>query len=290
MMMRIVWWIGKWALAALVVSMLSVWTTAYIVNSYVGSFIKQYNLPVEPPKLALSGVWGSLWGGSAASGKQPSETAEGGAGAASKEAANGGRSGSTGGQKSSTGGQRSDAGGADGADEAVEDQASAGESTREAHSGAAGATNEESGEGSNGTESTGDAAAQSAGEEEPPLSIEFGAGSGTKANSGATAADGASSSRGEGVPGVGEQELDGSDPLVLSADELVQTKGQISAEDKQKMFAIIAERLPQQAWQTISLYMEDGLTESELQDIQQIVAQHLNDEEYQSLMEILKKY
>ncbi|WP_270166984.1 hypothetical protein [Paenibacillus sp. SYP-B4298] len=280
MMMRIVWWIGKWALAALVVSMLSVWTTAYIVNSYVGSFIKQYNLPVEPPKLALSGVWGSLWGGPAASGKQPSETAEEGAGAASKEASGGSQSGST-------GGQRSEAGGADGADETVEDQASVGESAREAHSGAAGATN---GESSNGTESTGDAAAQSAGEEEPPLSIEFGAGSGTKANSGATAADGASSSRGDGVPGVGEQELDGSDPLVLSADELVQTKGQISAEDKQKMFAIIAERLPQQAWQTISLYMEDGLTESELQDIQQIVAQHLNDEEYQSLMEILKKY
>lgn len=283
MMMRIVWWIGKWALAALVVSLLSVWTTAYIVNSYVGSFIKQYNLPVEPPKLALSGVWGSLWGSPAASAKQPSETAEGGAGAASKEASGGSQSGST-------GGQRSDAGGADGADEAVKGQASAGESALEAHSGADGATNEESGEGRPGAESAGGSEAQAAGEEEPPLSIEFGAGSGTKANSGATAADGASSSRGDGVPGVGEQELGGSDPLVLSADELVQTKGQISAEDKQKMFAIIAERLPQQAWQTISVYMEDGLTESELQDIQQIVAQHLNDEEYQSLMEILKKY
>lgn len=58
-MWKIAGWIGKWAAAALVVSVISIWTTGFIINSYVQNLVKQYNLPIEVPPIALSGVWKS---------------------------------------------------------------------------------------------------------------------------------------------------------------------------------------------------------------------------------------
>jgi hypothetical protein len=47
---------------ALLLSFLCIWTTGYIVNSYMESVIKQLNLPLDIQPIALSGVWGTLWG------------------------------------------------------------------------------------------------------------------------------------------------------------------------------------------------------------------------------------
>ncbi|MFF2889228.1 hypothetical protein [Paenibacillus sp. NPDC057967] len=55
-------WIGKIVAAGLILSFLSIWTTGYIVTSYVESVLKQFELPVEVPPMAMSGVWGKLWG------------------------------------------------------------------------------------------------------------------------------------------------------------------------------------------------------------------------------------
>lgn len=55
-------WIGKIVAAGLILSFLSIWTTGYIVTSYVESLLKQFELPVEVPPMAMSGVWGKLWG------------------------------------------------------------------------------------------------------------------------------------------------------------------------------------------------------------------------------------
>lgn len=58
-------WIS-WALrlvaTAVLLSFLCIWTTGYIVNSYMESIIKQLELPLETKPFALSGVWGTLWG------------------------------------------------------------------------------------------------------------------------------------------------------------------------------------------------------------------------------------
>lgn len=58
-------WIS-WALrvvaTALLLSFLCIWTTGYIVNSYMESVLKQLDLPLEVQPLALSGLWGKLWG------------------------------------------------------------------------------------------------------------------------------------------------------------------------------------------------------------------------------------
>ncbi|MNG30259.1 hypothetical protein D3C84_1158440 [compost metagenome] len=56
------------------------------------------------------------------------------------------------------------------------------------------------------------------------------------------------------------------------------------------MFDLLATKLPQQAWQLISEYMESGLTEQEVTNVQQIVAQYLSEEQYKTFMSILKKY
>ncbi|REK71997.1 hypothetical protein [Paenibacillus paeoniae] len=55
-------WIGKIVAAGLMISFLSIWTTGYIVTSYVESVLKQFELPIEVPPIAMSGVWGKLWG------------------------------------------------------------------------------------------------------------------------------------------------------------------------------------------------------------------------------------
>lgn len=55
-------WVAKLIATALLLSFLSIWTTGYIVNSYMETLLKQLNLPLETQPFALSGVWGRLWG------------------------------------------------------------------------------------------------------------------------------------------------------------------------------------------------------------------------------------
>lgn len=58
-------WVS-WALrigaTAVLLSFLCIWTTGYIVNSYMETLIKQLDLPLETKPFALSGMWGTLWG------------------------------------------------------------------------------------------------------------------------------------------------------------------------------------------------------------------------------------
>lgn len=55
-------WAAKTLATALLLSFLSIWTTGYIVNSYMESLLKQLDLPLQTQPFALSGVWGRLWG------------------------------------------------------------------------------------------------------------------------------------------------------------------------------------------------------------------------------------
>lgn len=57
-------WIGRTVASALLLSFLCIWTTGYIVNSYMESVVKQFDLPLETKPFALSGLWGALWGAS----------------------------------------------------------------------------------------------------------------------------------------------------------------------------------------------------------------------------------
>jgi hypothetical protein len=61
-MFKWVSWVIRMGATALLLSFLCIWTTGYIVNSYVETVIKQLDLPIDTQPFALSGVWGKLWG------------------------------------------------------------------------------------------------------------------------------------------------------------------------------------------------------------------------------------
>ncbi|TFE25390.1 hypothetical protein [Cohnella luojiensis] len=61
-MFKWVSWVIRMGATALLLSFLCIWTTGYIVNSYMESVIKQLDLPIDIQPIALSGMWGGLWG------------------------------------------------------------------------------------------------------------------------------------------------------------------------------------------------------------------------------------
>lgn len=61
-MFKWVSWALRMMATAVLLSFLCIWTTGYIVNSYMESIVKQLELPLETKPFALSGVWGTLWG------------------------------------------------------------------------------------------------------------------------------------------------------------------------------------------------------------------------------------
>ncbi|MNE57837.1 hypothetical protein D3C80_1528260 [compost metagenome] len=46
-------------------------------------------------------------------------------------------------------------------------------------------------------------------------------------------------------------------------------------------------KLPQEEMQAISTAMEDGLTEAEVKEIQEVIAKYVNQDEYELLMKML---
>lgn len=224
-MFKKIGWLSKLVAAGLIMSFLSIWTTGYIVTSYVETLLKQFNLPLEVPPMAMSGVWGKLWG---ADPLMTTDTVVEG-------------------DKQAT------------ADETKQPDAAEGD---------------DHGEAPVAVDAFGEAT-------EPPLT-DIGIGGGTQANGGAAPPEAGDVQ--EGTAGV-----DGTETAVTTED-LAEVKEQMSDEDKEKLFGLLMSKLPQESWQTISQYVENGLTEQELTTIQQIMAQHLDKSEYGEMMEILKKY
>ncbi|OBZ10301.1 hypothetical protein [Bacillus sp. FJAT-26390] len=229
-MLKKIGWLGKLVAAGLILSFLSIWTTGYIVTSYVDTLLKQFNLPLEVPPMAMTGVWGKLWGA------DPLITAD----TAGKE--------ETPPVKEAT---------PDTKEESPDTQAD---------------TNEQSD-----PPASVDAFGQVT---EPPLT-DIGIGGGTQAGGGAATNGGEVQ---EGTAGTDDTET------AMTTDDLTEVKEQMSDTDKEALFGLLMTKLPQESWQTISQYIENGLTEQELTAIQQIMAQHLDKTEYGQMMDILKKY
>lgn len=128
----------------------------------------------------------------------------------------------------------------------------------------------------------------------PPLT-DIGIGGGTKAEgstSGQTEQAGTSTGTTEGSVQTDDDEapsIDGSETAITTED-LNAMKGEMSDADKDQLFGLLMSKLPQEAWQTISGYMENGLTDEELTQVQQLMAQYLDRDQYEQMMGILKKY
>jgi len=88
---------------------------------------------------------------------------------------------------------------------------------------------------------------------------------------------------------VGQQQ-DKQKKVVISAQDFLQKKDELSADDKTKIFSILSTRLPPEEIQKLSGFVEDGITEDELKQLESIVAKYVKPEEYQQLLDILNKY
>lgn len=262
MILKMVSWLGKTVAAGLIVSFLSIWTTGYVVNSYVETLLKQFNIPLEVKPVAMDGVWGALWGA------DPAVKSDAGTLAAE--------------------GRKDDGGSVDDGGQANDGEEDASASTRTEAGSGSGGSEEATGSGTATTEGEGDQDGEASGE---PLAVDaygelpdgivtdVGGGTGTKANSGATSEEGGSALDDAQEGGV-----------AMTTEEMSEAKNRISAEDKNELFDVMMKKLPQEAWQSISAMMENGLTEQEMTDVQQLFAQHLNREEYDRMTEILSKY
>jgi hypothetical protein len=220
-MLKGIVWLAKLVAGGLILSFLCIWTTGYIVTSYVEGLLKQYELPLEVPPMAVSGVWGKLWGSDplmAQSGDEGSKPVAG----ESTGLANG--------KNQLEGEKESDA------------------------------QNPEPTKMPNAAEVLGEV------EQEAPVK----AGSDIDHSPEDLSVEGAETA--------------------ITTDEMQGVKDEMSQADKDQIFSLLMLKLPQEALQSISFLMEEGLTEAELIQIQQLLAQYLDTEEYDSMMEILKKY
>ncbi|MDF9839727.1 MULTISPECIES: hypothetical protein [unclassified Paenibacillus] len=75
--------------------------------------------------------------------------------------------------------------------------------------------------------------------------------------------------------------------LVMTPDAMNEMKDNIPEEDKVGIFNILMTKLPQEEMQAISTAMEDGLTESEVKEIQEVIAKYVNQDEYELLIKML---
>lgn len=80
---------------------------------------------------------------------------------------------------------------------------------------------------------------------------------------------------------------DMNDSVVITPEDITDQKDSISAEDKTAVFELLMTKIPTDEMQLISGAMENGLTETELQTMEQIIAKYLTEEEYKDLMAIL---
>ncbi|MBU5441911.1 hypothetical protein [Paenibacillus sp. MSJ-34] len=234
-------------------SAISIMTAGYIVDSYIQSLLQKFNLQAAAQPLALSNLLGGLWGSKTPAAKEDAVAVNG--------------------QPAGTEGAKS--GGA--ADE-----------TGTIGSGKTAATGDQAG--SNGSGAAGEGGSgQSAGGTSAGSGLAtggLGAGNGLNGTiSGQEQAGGQEASGQTGSAGAGS-----GNETVISREELANARGQLSSQDKEQLFSLLITKIPQEDLQKISLYVEDGLTESELKEIEQMIAMHVRDDEYDKLMNILKKY
>ncbi|MBO9608805.1 MAG: hypothetical protein J7639_22815 [Paenibacillaceae bacterium] len=78
--------------------------------------------------------------------------------------------------------------------------------------------------------------------------------------------------------------------LVMSADQFLRAKDNLTEEDSMTIFSLLISRLSQDELQQLSAMVEDGITEDELGQVERIVENRLQPDEYQKLLDILQKY
>lgn len=233
-------WLLKFArlgLVVITVSLLTILTTGYVVNTYIQSLLSSYNLPIASQTPSLGGIVKGMLGFGSDRNQDPkgdlTQESTGQTGLESEEPEES--------QQSSTG-----------------DRSGAGDSGANLE----GLSNEDE-EAISGPESSG---GDGDTEEEVP--------EGSVPVMGGIAGDSA---------GAQDQQV------LVTPDDLVAKKDELSDSEKEEVFATLMSKLPQEEMQRMSELIEGGLTETEMIEIEQILSKHLSKEEYAKMLNILKK-
>ncbi|WNS42260.1 hypothetical protein [Paenibacillus sp. MMS20-IR301] len=86
---------------------------------------------------------------------------------------------------------------------------------------------------------------------------------------------------------AGEQDSALNQELVMTPEAMSDLKQNLPDEEKANIFNILMNKLPQEEMQKISAAMEGGLTESEVLELQEIIAGYVDADEYEALMKML---
>lgn len=76
--------------------------------------------------------------------------------------------------------------------------------------------------------------------------------------------------------------------VVVTPDDVIAKKEGLADKDKEEIFAILMSKLPENEMQHMTDALEDGLTEAEMIEIQQMISKYLDPEEYDKMMKILQ--
>ncbi|MFD2672182.1 hypothetical protein [Marinicrinis sediminis] len=80
------------------------------------------------------------------------------------------------------------------------------------------------------------------------------------------------------------------DEVIISTEDFHDTKDKLSAEDKMQIFSMLITKLPQEELQTLSTYMENGITTSEFIAMKELIGTYVSPEELDELLSLIEKY
>lgn len=251
--------IARLGLVVVMVTLLTVLTTGYVVNTYIQALLGSYNLPIASQTPSLGGmIKGMLGFGTQSSSDQKdsllSNDGKKQAGLKGSEGLGSEESGQSGGTEG-TGETEQDSSFGDTRVGNVD-------ASKAAEPDGDGQADKDTGRG--GSSSNGDA--QDAHEEAPEGSVPVMGGI-----AGETA-------------GAGQDQQ-----VLVTPDDLLAKKDELSDQEKEEVFATLMSKLPQEEMLKMSELIEGGLTETEMIQIEQILSKHLSKEEYSNILKLLKK-
>ncbi|GAK41494.1 hypothetical protein TCA2_3985 [Paenibacillus sp. TCA20] len=249
-------WTGQLLLTVILVSTLTLLTTGLIVQSYISSLLASFNITWEGAPNNLAAVFQGALGMNQTA--NTSESAESNSETASGSNMNSDQSMNGTGDEADSGANANDETSQTGETDPSQDDPNNPESNNEE-----GVSSEADSEASDGGESTG----------------------GPSGSSVDSSSETPSSSTTEEGAEAGTTEAD--DQIVITPEDITDQKDSISTEDKTAVFELLMNKIPADEMQKISSTMEGGLTETELQDMEQVIAKYLTEEEYNELMAVL---
>ncbi|WP_106769614.1 hypothetical protein [Paenibacillus faecalis] len=243
--MKLMKWLLKISLTAVLVSTLTILTTGIVVNAYLQSVLASFNIQLEAQPLGFGGIMKNLLGFNHSSQQEDKDTASDEAGETIKNDSenNDASTGSSDTEKDNM---------------SPENRVGAQDSdSKKQDSEAGGASRDRD-------DNRDDQTAEENAPPEDSLPV-------------------MGRDLSESVTDQGDQQV------VMTPDDMVSRKSSLTTKEKEEIFTIFMNKLPQAEMQKISEAMEDGLTAAELEEIESGISEYLSEEEFKKLMTMLKE-